>query len=123
MPRPTVASLVMSTVDERNITLISMVSDLLVEVEALREAVIRLSASAGRDPSSYRDAYRETALLSHDSAGPSTGVDKILALFYPDPSEADGRPLREIVMLRRLGMSQAELDAFQKEAKDLEVLT
>jgi hypothetical protein len=123
MPRPTVASLVMSTVDERNITLISMVSDLLVEVEALREAVIRLSASAGRDASSYRDAYLETALLSHNSAGPSTGVDKILALFYPDQSEADGRPLREVVMLRRLGMSQAELDAFQKEAKDLEVLT
>ena len=123
MPRPTLRSLITSTVEERNIALVGMVSDLLVEVEALREAIIRLSASAGTDPSFYRDAYRETALLSRNGAGPSTGLDKILARFYPGQSEAGGQPLREVVMLRRLGMSQAELDAFEKEVERLATLS
>ncbi len=122
MPRPTLRSLVTSTVDERNMTLLNIVSDLLVEVEALRETVLQLSVRVGSD-ASYRDAYRETALLSHNSAGPSSGLDKILALFYTNESGAEGRTWREDIMLRRLGMSQAELDAFQKEAMGLEILT
>src|SRR5215471_19539462 len=38
MSRPTVMSFVRGTTDERNFMLMDMISDLLVEVEALREA-------------------------------------------------------------------------------------
>jgi len=123
MSRPTVMSFVRGTTDERNFMLMDMISDLLVEVEALREAVIRLSTNIGTDTAPYREAYRETALLSHNCAGPSSGMDKVLARFYPDSSGTAKEPLREVIMLRRLGMGQSELDLFEKEAKGLEVLT
>lgn len=123
MSRPTLRSLVMSTVEERNLALISLISDLLVEVEALREAVLRLSAGAGTDTSSYREAYREAALIAHNSAGTRSGLDKLLDRFYPGASESGEQPMREVIMPRRLGMSQPEIEAFEKEAKELEMLT
>ena len=63
-----------------------------MEVEALRSACLE-STEGGpiAKDSAYRQAYRETALLTHNSAGPSSGVAKLLARFYPTSVEEDGR--------------------------------
>lgn len=106
--------------EERLKMVVEMVLDLLVEVEALRTAVIRLS---GDDASQYRDAYRDAAFLSHNAAGPSSGREKILRLFYPGSAEPDAWGWRETLLLRRLGMSDADLEKYKKEAKGAELYT
>src|SRR5262245_36530471 len=66
--------------------LTTVVLDLLAEVEALRQA----QAAKG----SYRDAYRAACLLTHNSAGPSSGWEKLIECYYPRDKSADGRVWR-----------------------------
>src|ERR1051326_2828159 len=116
--------------DPRIEMLITITFDLLMEVEALRSAQLEHTEGGpiAKD-SAYRQAYRKTALLTHNSAGPSSGVAKLLACFYPTSVEEDGRvPLRarswrECVMLRRLGFSEGEIREYKDQAEDAESLT
>src|SRR6266540_1591227 len=73
--------------DPRTEVLFEMVCDLLMEVEALPEALLQSAAGSGGKESAYARAYREIALLTHNSAGPSSGLDKLLARFYPPQAE------------------------------------
>jgi hypothetical protein len=78
--------------DPRTEVLFAMVCDLLMEVEALRETLLRSNTGSGRKESAYARAYREIALLTHNSAGPSSGLDKLLARFYrPEAEMCSGR--------------------------------
>lgn len=95
--------------------LTTLVLDLLAEVEALRRAQ--------GTKSDYRDAYRATCLLTHNSAGPSTGWEKLIECYYPHQQSSDGRVWRESAMMRRLGFSSTEIDAYRKEAGEAEVYT
>lgn len=92
-----------------------LVLDLLAEVEALRRAQ--------NGESRYRDAYRETCLLTHDSSGPSGGWEKLLESYYPDERCADGRVRRESIMMFRLGFTPGEVGRFHKEAEEAELFT
>src|SRR5688500_13223492 len=76
-----------------------LVFDLLAEVDALRQTQATGSA--------YRDAYRETSVLGHNSSGVSSGWGKLLERFYPREPSADGRVWRESLMMRRLGFTRA----------------
>ena len=120
-----VLALLNSSGDERIGALVVVALDLLVEVEALREVVMRLSAGAISDPSMapYLAGYRETAFLSHNSAGPSSGLEKVIARFYPKKRDPDGRTWREGVLLERLGMAEAEFEAYKARAKEAEYYT
>lgn len=106
-------------------TLSQLVVDLLVEVEALREAVIRLHPVEGgapvhrgydfpcdesltEDKAAYPAAYADAAFALHNAAGPSSGLEKLLGRFYP----ASGATPRESLMLRRLGYTDAEIASF-----------
>ena len=95
--------------------LTTVVLDLMMEVEALREA-----RAAGSD---YRDAYRNTGLLMHDSTGPSMGWDKLLDRYYPRDKDLTGRVWRESLMLRRLGVSAGQIEAYRREAQGMEIRT
>jgi len=95
--------------------LTTLVLDLLVEVDALRQAQATQTA--------YRDAYRAAALLTHNSAGPSSGWQKLLERFYPLQASSDGRAWRELLMLRRLGFTPTEMEAYQAEAEQAEMDT
>jgi hypothetical protein len=95
--------------------LTTLVVDLLAEVEALRQAQVTQPA--------YRDAYRDVSLLTHDSTGPSSGWDKLLDRYYPREPSPDGRAWRESLMMRRLGFSAAEIEAYQREAEQAETYT
>ena len=95
--------------------LTTVVLDLLAEVEALRQA----QAAKGN----YRDAYHAACLLTHNSAGPSSGWEKLIECYYPGDKSADGRVWRESIMMRRLGFTPAELDEYQKEAGEAETHT
>jgi hypothetical protein len=92
-----------------------VVLDLLLEVEALREA-----QTANRN---YRDAYRATCLLTHNSAGPSSGWEKLIECYYPYDKTADGRVWRESIMMRRLGFTPAECSEYEKDAREAETYT
>ena len=96
-------------------TLTMLVLDLLAEVEALRQ-------SQGTK-SDYRDAYRAACLLTHNSAGPSSGWEKLIECFYPRHRSSGGRVWRESVMMRRLGFTPAEIAVYQTEAEEAETYT
>ena len=95
--------------------LTTLVFDLLAEVEALRQVVASQPA--------YGDAYRAACLLTHDAAGPSSGWEKLLDRYYPRQSSTDGRAWRETLMMRRLGFTPAEIEAYQREAEQAETYT
>jgi hypothetical protein len=95
--------------------LTTLVFDLLVEVEALRQAQAT--------EASYRDAYRAACLLTHNSAGVSSGWEKLMERYYPRQRSSGGRAWRESLMMRRLGMTPAEIEAYQGEAAEAETYT
>jgi len=117
------------TADPRIEILVGMVFDLLLEVEALRTGLLAANGSARAKDSPYGRAYRDTAYLTHNACGPSSGLEKLLALFYPsEAEEATGdwrerRAWRECLMLQRLGFSQEEVGAYKGEAKTAEMFT
>jgi hypothetical protein len=93
----------------------------MIEVEALRAAVILGKGEASAKESHYARAYLETAHLTHNSAGPSSGFDKLLDLYYPAHTDSEDRSWREVLMLRRLGFSEVDIDQFKREAKRAEL--
>jgi hypothetical protein len=112
--------------DQRLQDLSQVVSQLLLEVEALRAAVIELEARQGmRGPGSpYAKAYRETFLLSHNSAGVRPGPFKVMDA-YDDGKVPDwyGYPLREVVMLKRLGYTDEEIAEYRSDVDHVSQLT
>ena len=108
-----------------------LVVDLLVEVEALSGALAASHAGAASGPThqgydtpchdealtdgegAYPGAYVDAAYVLHNAAGPTGGVEKLLARFYPDGAAGP----REALMLRRLGFSEAEIDRFVAAAE------
>jgi hypothetical protein len=126
------------TPDRRAQAVGRVVLDLLMEVEALRRAVQELSAraapaDAGDDALArprhglsaprtvYAEAYADSAWLTHFSAGPSSGWEKLLAEFYPGGLREND--LRELELLRRLGVSDADLAAYAESARGAETCT
>jgi hypothetical protein len=121
--------------------LVALILDLFMEVEALREAVIKIDKrtfepSIGehlevdcQNPilafgrSSYQRAYLNAAFETHNNGGPSGGLDKLLARFYPSSVDDLGRTWRECLLLERLGFSPSEIDEYKNAAQDAEMLT
>jgi hypothetical protein len=115
--------------DPRVDALVAMVFDLLMEVEALRRAQLASNTGARGTDSAYGRAYRDTAYLTHNASGPSSGLEKLLALFYPAETQNDTRASgqqrtwRDCVMLQRLGFSLEQVRAYQEEAERAETFT
>jgi hypothetical protein len=101
---------------------------LLIEVEALREAL-----SSPETPEAvrvaYRKAYERIATLSHNAAGPSGGVEKVLRQFFPtDPKALRLGPSKdrfapEMVMMDRLGASEEDKQALREQMELVETYT
>jgi hypothetical protein len=103
-----------------------LVLDLLREVEALRRTQLDDAQANGICPkeSRYGKIYRDTALLTHNSCGPTDGIAKLLNLWSQDlPATLGGGRLSEVVMLKRLGFSPAEIDRYVQEAEECESYT
>jgi hypothetical protein len=116
------------TPDPRTDTLVTAVLQLMMEVEALREALINLEGGRKGNGSVYGRAYRETAYLTHNSAGPTSGLAKLIAQFQPSdveqhPGDPEPRAWTETQMLRRLGFSEEDIGAYRKEALEAEMFT
>jgi hypothetical protein len=121
--------------------LAALLMDLFVETEALREAVMRLEgvSPGGRAGSYlehvhpalvlasvrtvYQKAYIETAFETHNNSGPSGGLDKLLARYYPPAADETGRAWRECLLLARLGFSPSEIAEYQRAAEEAEMFT
>jgi hypothetical protein len=109
--------------------LVAIILDLLMEVEALRTAVLASQTETSGKDSDYARAYRDTAYLTHNAAGPSSGLEKLLAQFYPRSLEREGRDerqgraWRECLFLRRLGFTEDEIRAYKEEAEEAEAFT
>lgn len=115
--------------------------DLFVEVEALREVVMRLESfspygranveyeigcsglSLAIGKSLYQKVYLETALETHNNGGSSGGLDKLLARFYPPATDEMGRAWRECLLLARLGFSPSEIADYKRTAEEAEMFT
>jgi hypothetical protein len=115
--------------DPRIEVLVAMVLDLLVEIEALRTVVSASKLGVGGKESAYGRAYQQTAYLTHNACGPSSGMEKLLALFYPPQAEGEERswyqPMtwRECLQMRRLGFSDEEVRAYKEAAREAETFT
>jgi hypothetical protein len=120
-----------SSTDVRVRVLTRMLLDLFVEVEALRTAVSGAGGPAvhGIDPSllagksSYQTAYLNTVYLSHNAAGPSSGLEKVLVRFYPSSGQVAPDTLRESSVLRRIGYSEDEVARYIDAARKAETFT
>jgi len=101
--------------------LITVLMRLLTEVEALREAL-----SSPETPeavrAAYRKAYERTASLSHNSAGPSGGMEKVLARFFPEGTPT-GRFPSEMAMMDRLGASEEDKQALYEHLETVETFS
>ena len=102
-----------------------LVLDLLREVEALRRTQLEECQAKGISPkqSPYAHAYRETALLTHDSTGTSTGIRNLLERWEECEGTRHGGSLNELAMLARLGFSAQEIVQYIQEAEDYEMRT
>ena len=129
-PRTIVNSLLAPSSLEQTVhTLGRVVLDLMMEVEGLRRALL-MRESPGRTDfgfdnlipegisPGYGRAYWGSALLTHNNAGPSFGLEKLAAAFYPE-----GPELRELQMLRCLGLSDREIETYKRAALDAEAFT
>lgn len=121
--------------------LVALILDLFMEIEALREAVIKIDNRTFEIPrgehlevdsknpilaygkSSYQRAYLNAAFETHNNGGPSGGLDKLLARFYPSSVDELGRTWRECLLLERLGFSPSEIDEYKNAAQDAEMST
>jgi len=102
-------------------TLVMIISRLMIEVEALREALASPETpEAVRQ--AYRQAYERTAVLSHNAAGPTGGMEKVLRRFFPHKTDSE-RFSSEMAMLERLGASSAEQQAIREELETVETYT
>lgn len=115
--------------------LVSLILDLFMEVEALREALIKIDSSplepAGDQTesasilnlakSTYQRAYLDAAFETHNNQGEYGGLDKLLARFYPSSADDLGRTWRECLLLARLGFSSAEIDEYKSVAQAAEM--
>jgi hypothetical protein len=104
--------------------LTEVVFDLLVEVEALR--LERAAHAARTGDRTYAEAYQASAAVAHNGAGVIPGSFKLLARFYGGRDEemsTDGRPLREVLLLRRLGLSDEQLREFAEHIRHVEELS
>lgn len=109
-------------------TLRLLVLALLMEVEALRSAFLAESLAEGEDlkSSEYGKSYVSTALLTHDSTGPSGGLEKLLGKWLFSEKKYHFSPdlyMREILMLKRLGFSEDEIKAYRQKAEEYETRT
>ena len=129
--REIVAALSTRDVDTRVQLPTGMVLDLFVEVEALRGAMhsrvgtgglhVDESLSAGKSP--YQASYLNKVYTSNNSAGPSSGMEKVLATFYASRS-VEGQPAwRECLVLRRLGFTEEEVARYVQAASEAETFT
>jgi hypothetical protein len=121
--------------------LAALLMDLFVEMEALREAVMRLEGSTPGARANacfelghsglilacgktvYQRAYLETTFETHNNGGPSGGLDKLLARFYPPAADETGRAWRECLLLARLGFSPSEIAEYKRAAEEAEMFT
>ncbi len=116
--------------------LVSLILDLFMEVEALREALIKIDSrlhepTAGDEfeagsilrlaKSTYKRAYLDVAFETHNNEGEYGGLDKLLAKFYPSSADDLGRTWRECLLLERLGFSPVEIDAYKTVAQAAEM--
>lgn len=110
-------------------TLLSIVCDLMLEVEALRATVLEMQKTEHAETTGYAKHYRDTAYLTHNGIGPTSGLTKLLQLYYPHrpekgtPGPASPRAWREVLMLRRLGYSEEEIREFKQDAENSENLS
>lgn len=100
-------------VDRRLEALTELVLVLAAEVEGLRGALARVA------PKEYGEEYRKALVLSNNAAGVSPGTAKLLARFY----SGGGAGLREEDMLRRLGISEAEIAAHRAMVEEVRTYT
>ena len=102
-----------------------LIYDLVRETYALRETKIVEMEQSGRPirESIYARVYEETALLTHNTAGPSNGWHKLFVAFRGQESKAEwpwpgAESWSELNLLPRLGFDEGELSEYKKQAHD-----
>ncbi len=80
---------------------------LIREIDILRETNIQKSILENQSPKDtiYGKLYKEICIESYNSAGPSSGADKIMWNWF---NSSDGLP-DETIMLRKLGYSEDDI--------------
>lgn len=126
-------------------------TNLTVAPECPGDRVPRLLSPARRDvvkmlAEVFSQAYQRIAYLSHNNAGPSSGIEKVFSRFCGMESDEAGIAFRHLtaaesrcsvsvsgyrgtrktpeeIMLGRLGLSEQEMEAFRCAADEAEMFT
>lgn len=102
-------------------TLRKIIFHLIREVHVLRETAIQSTKNENTLPkdSLYAQLYKEICIGSYNSAGTSSGEEKILADWF---NSGDGLP-DEVIMLRKLGYSEHEIVDYLNEIEKVRCYT
>lgn len=93
---------------EHTVLLQTVLLDLLVEVQALRDTLADTPELRAR----YAAHYRRNVLRAHNAAGVVLPLEKVLRAFVAPDGNAEGE-YREEGMLRKLGV---DLEGYREEA-------
>ena len=91
------------------------------EIHVLRVTSIQSSRKENvlAKDSTYGKIYKEICVLSYNSAGPTSGEDKILSDWFDN---IDGLP-DEVIMLRKLGYNESEINEYLKKIDEVSCYT
>jgi hypothetical protein len=98
-----------------------IVFHLIREIHILRETSIQSSRKENvlAKDATYGKIYKEICVLSYNSAGPTSGEDKILSDWFDN---IDGLP-DEVIMLRKLGYNESEINEYLKKIDEFSCYT
>jgi hypothetical protein len=94
---------------------------LIREIDILRETNIQKSILENQSPkdSIYGNLYKEICIESYNSAGPSSGEDKIMWDWFNRNDELPD----ETIMLRKLGYSEDEIKKYLEKIAEVSQYT
>jgi hypothetical protein len=94
---------------------------LIREIDILRETNIQKSILENQSPkdSIYGKLYKEICIESYNSAGPSSGEDKIMWDWFNRNDELPD----ETIMLRKLGYSEDEIKKYLEKIAEVSQYT
>ena len=94
---------------------------LIREIDILRETNIQRSIQENQSPmdSIYGKLYKEICIESYNSAGPSSGEDKIIQDWFNRNDELPD----ETIMLRKLGYSEDDIKKYLEKIAEVSQYT
>ncbi len=99
--------------------LLDVLLSLILEITALREAYLEIARENGIAPkdSNFAKAFRRLGITSHNGAGVTLGVEKLLQVWACSQRRGWRQPCPETEILKALGFTDEDIEDYNVEAE------